>query len=140
MIFDKIKFFHNADIRQNIFDYKNLHKIGNKGILINSVEEINLKYFTDSNSYNNVSNITGGSNTYEIKLDDGLKYEFYMDEIIPETNNLRRMCFMSNSITYDCLCVMFGTKKSNDVIMRIESLLGSEECVKCEDNTKKING
>jgi hypothetical protein len=44
MILDKIKFFHNADTRQNIYDYKNYYKIGNKGLLKHHVKHINLKY------------------------------------------------------------------------------------------------
>lgn len=125
MIFDKIKFHHNADTRQNIFDYKNFHKIGNKGVISNIVKYINFKTQI-------------GGNRYAIELDDSLKYEFYMNEIIPETNELRRMCFMSNSMSYDCLCVLFGTKESGDTTMRIESVLSSNECVKCNDETKKI--
>jgi len=126
LIYDKIKFNHNAETRQNIFDYKNFHKIGNKGKIIHYKKNINFK------------SLIGGNNTYEIELDDNIKYEFYMDEIIPETNELRRMCFLSNSLSYDCLCVLFGTKKSGDSNMRIESVLSSNECVKCKDETKKI--
>ena len=33
IIFKKILYKHNADVRQNIFDYNNLYKIGNKGYL-----------------------------------------------------------------------------------------------------------
>lgn len=127
MILDKIKFNHNADTRQNINNYKNYHKIGNKGLLKHYKKNINFKYLEG-----------GGKNTYEIELDNNLKYEFYMDEIIPETNTLRRMCFMSNSLSYDCLCVLFGTKQSGDTTMKIEGLLSSNECVKCEDSLENI--
>ncbi len=97
-----------------------MHKIGNKGVITHETIEIKLKSMI-------------GGNMYEIKLDDDLKYEFYIDEIIPETNELRRMCFMSNSLSYDCACMLFGTKRSGDSVMRIESILESE------DTTKKIN-
>ena len=43
MIFYKIKFKHNADIRQNIFDYKNIYKIGNKGNIKHYIKHINFK-------------------------------------------------------------------------------------------------
>jgi hypothetical protein len=125
IILDKFKYNYNADIRANIFDYRNLHNIGSKGTLTQYKNCINFK-----------SQI--GGETYEIKLDDNLKYEFYMDEIVPETNDLRRMCFMSNSYSYECLCVMFGTKKSGDTTMIIESVMNGDDCVKCENNTKKI--
>lgn len=150
LIYDKIKFTHNADTRQNIFDYKNFHKIGNKGILNSYTNNIKFK-----------SQIGGKihklrlDNTQEIKLhlisgapqkiiinnnflECGLKYEFYLDEIIPETNKLSRMCFMSNSLSYDCLCILYGIENSGETTMIIESLLSSVECVKCEDETIKI--
>ena len=116
MIFNKILYHCNADTRQNIFDYMNNHNIGNKGEHTKSIKQVFFK-----------SQI--GGKTYEIELNDNLKYEFYIDEIIPETNIYRRMCFMSNSYSYDCLCVLFGNKTSGDDTMRIESLLSSDECV-----------
>lgn len=119
LIYNKIKFTHNADTRQNIFDYKNIHKIGNKGILNHYTNNIKFK-----------SQI--GGRIHKLRLDDGLKYEFYLDEIIPETNKLNRMCFMSNSLSYDCLCILYGVENSGDTTMIIESLLSSDECVKCE--------
>ncbi len=125
-IFDKIVFFHNADTRQNIFDYNNLHNIGNKGLV------------KHHHNYVNFKDMDGGGNIYEIKLDNGSTYEFYIDEIIPDTNNLRRICFMSNSFSYDCLCVLFGSKKSGDSLMRIESVISSNECVKCTDKTNNL--
>lgn len=125
MIFNKILYHCNADTRQNIFDYMNIHNIGNKGEHMKSIKQIFFK-----------SQI--GGKTYEIELNDNLKYEFYIDGIIPETNTHRRMCFMSNSYSYDCLCVLFGNKTSGDDAMRIESLLSSNECVKCENGNKKI--
>jgi hypothetical protein len=116
MIFNKILYNCNADTRQNIFDYMNYHNIGNKGACTKSIKNIFFKSQT-------------GGQTYEIKLNDNLKYEFYIDNIIPETNTHRRMCFMSNSYSYDCLCVLFGNKTSGDDTMRIESLFSSNECV-----------
>lgn len=112
MIYDKIKFYHNVETRQNIFDYKNFHKIGNKGKLIHYKKIINFKSLIGESRYSKKDinrNMLG--NTYEIELEGNIKYKFYMDEIIPETNKLRRMCFLSNSQSYDCLCVLFGTKK-----------------------------
>lgn len=125
LIYDKIKFTHNADIRQNIFDYNNFHKIGNKGILKHYATNIKLK-----------SQI-GGKNR-KLMLDNGLKCEFYLDEIIPVTNKLNRMCFMSNSLSYDCLCILYGIENSGETTMKIEGLLSSDECVKCDDKTIKI--
>jgi hypothetical protein len=125
IILNKILYFYNADTRQNIYDYNNLYNIGSKGKLIRYKKDINFKYQI-------------GGKTYEIKLDNEIKYEFYIDEIIPETNKKRRMCFMSNSYSYECLCVLFGTKESGDNKMRIESVLGSNECIKCDNKEKKI--
>jgi len=36
----------------------------------------------------------------KIKLDDNIKYEFYMDKIIPETNELRRIKFIILFLIY----------------------------------------
>lgn len=124
-IYDKIKFIQNADTRQNIFDYKNFHKIGNKGILDHTTIDITFK-----------SQI--GGSVHKLRLDDGLKYEFYLDEITPETNKLNRMCFMSNSLSHDCLCILYGIENSGDTTMIIESLLGDNDCVKYENQKIKI--
>ena len=125
MILNKFKYDYNAETRDNIYDYRNLHKIGCKGTLTHYKYNINFK-----------SQI--GGKTYEIKLNDNKIYEFYMDEIIPDTNDMRRMCFMSNSYSYECLCVLFGTKNSGDNTMRIEGVMNGDDCVKCEDKTTKI--
>jgi hypothetical protein len=142
LIFDKIKFNHNADTRQNIFDYKNFHKIGNKGILKHHTKIINFKslkkFQSLHNDNNDEDNDMNGGSIRKLKLNDGLKYEFYLDEITPENSELNRMCFMSNSLSYDCLCILYGTPKSGDTTMIIESVLSNNECVKCEDKTVKI--
>ena len=124
MIYKKFPYKTSAKEIQTISDYKNKHKMGNKGTLIKEIIPVQFM-------------IQEGGKTSKIEM-DGEIYEYYTEKITPETNDKRRICFMANTYSYDCLCFLFGTKDSEDTMMEIQSLLNSSECVKVLNHNKKI--
>jgi hypothetical protein len=127
-IYSKFPYKTSAKEIQTISDYKNAHKMGNKGTLIKEIIPVQLVQEGGAGTERKISNIEF----------EGTNYEYYIEKMTPETNDKRRICFMSDSYSYDCLCFMFGTKETGDTTIELQSLLNSSECIKVLNNDKKI--
>ena len=109
------KFNHiNSELIQNIRNYLNFNNYPGKGILTKR----------------------------EIKLKDGYKYKYYIDEIIPVDDDpvraSTRICFLNTNESQEyCACLLYNTIFSDNTILRIEGIFNEKDCIKCIDKTHK---
>ena len=120
------KFNHiNSELIQNIRNHLNFNNYAGKGILTRKSYPIHL-----------LQQI--GGTKREIKLKDGYKYEYHIDEIIPIDDKNNRICFFNIEESHDnCACLLYNTKKSDNTILRIEGIFNEKDCIKCIDKTHK---
>ena len=120
------KFNHiNSELIQNIRNHLNFNNYAGKGILTRKSYPIHL-----------LQQI--GGTKREIKLKDGYKYEYHIDEIIPIDDKNNRICFFNIEESHDnCACLLYNTKKSGKTILRIEGIFNGEDCIKCVDKKHK---
>ena len=120
------KFNHiNSELIQNIRNHLNFNNYAGKGILTRKSYPIHL-----------LQQI--GGTKREIKLKDGYKYEYHIDEIIPIDDKNNRICFFNIEESHDnCACLLYNTKKSGKTILRIEGIFNEKDCIKCIDKTHK---
>lgn len=115
----------DTETRQNIIHYMSIHNISNKGIIRKTRHKIKFK------------NQLGGTE-YDIKLQDGLTYYYYINDIESVSKTKYKMWLVTVDNINECACLTFGKKESNDNIMRIDGLKSFDNCVRCIDPKHKF--
>jgi hypothetical protein len=130
------------DIQNYFYDFK----IAGKGIL--TTKKINITLKKKTTTIISVSNhashcesqqlLRVGGGKEKIKLEDGTKYKYFIDEIIPYSNKENIVSFIySDGSKGDCVTLIVNTKESGKTQAILQGISNDENCVKCLDKKKK---
>jgi len=110
------------DVQNYFYDFK----IGGKGIL--TTKKINIT----------LNKILVGGGKEKIKLEDGSKYKYFIDEIIPYSSKENKVSFIyTDGTENECVTLIVNTKESNKTQAILQGITNDENCVKCLDKKKR---